>query len=70
MDGVNEEVDGEFLAVNLNGKNTDQVTWVVFSHLFYETLDELEHTLLTSGWLCNDSEIQEGHWLELVELLV
>jgi hypothetical protein len=47
MDGVNKEVDQELLAVNLNGKNADQVTWVVFAHLWYGTLDEAECTLVT-----------------------
>jgi hypothetical protein len=47
MDGVNKEVDQELLAINLNGNNADQVTWVVFTPLWYGTLDEEDITLLT-----------------------
>jgi hypothetical protein len=39
-DGVSKEVDQELLIVNLNGYNAKQVTWVVFSLLWYGTLDE------------------------------
>jgi hypothetical protein len=40
MDGVSKEVNQELLANNLNGQNTDQVTWVVFAHIWYATLDK------------------------------
>jgi hypothetical protein len=49
MEGVNREVDQELLAVNLNGKNANQVTWVVLTHLLYGTLDKAKRTLVISG---------------------
>jgi hypothetical protein len=57
MDGVNKEVDDELLTVDLNGHNTNQVTWVMFAHLWYGTLDEAKHTLVNCIRLCDDSEI-------------
>jgi hypothetical protein len=65
MDGVNKGVDQELLEVNLNGKNVDQVTWVVFVGLWYGALDEAERTLVTCRRWCNNSDIWRGSLVDV-----
>jgi hypothetical protein len=46
MDVFSKKFNQELLAVKPDGKNVDKVTWVVFIHLWYGTLDEEKHTLV------------------------